>query len=61
MSLSKGTEENSYRSSIYNKDVHVEQRGGSYYIADSSGKPVGAMNGYMSSDRSFVERQMRKY
>ena len=61
MSLSKGTEENSYYSSIYKKDVHVEQKGGSYYIADSSGRPVGAINGYMSKNRGFVEGQMRGY
>ena len=61
MSLSKGSEEGSYYSSIYKKDVHIEQKGSDFFIADSSGKPVGALNGSMSKDRSFVERQMRKF
>lgn len=54
-------EDDSYYSSIYRKDLHIERSGGGYYIADSAGRPVGSGGGQMSSDRSYVERKLREY
>lgn len=53
-------DENSVYSRTDNKDLHIEGGPGHYYVADSAGRPVGPMGGYVSADRSFVEGKMRE-
>ena len=59
MSLTQGKEDGSYYSSIYKEDVHIERSGGSFFISKSDGTPIGPLGGFMCSDRSLVEKQMR--